>query len=180
MKVAQTRKLKKKSKHEHGGEYAIGKRKAPRPLTPKKPTHLVLKSNRVKALNVSFVKRRNLIEKIIRLQAERAMVRVYSVAVVGNHLHLAIYFKERIHYIRFIRAVTGHLILSLSKEFKKSLKGLFDLLPYTRIVEWGLAYKRLLNYIAINNFESQGVVFEDRTEWVLESAPNRKGQLTFI
>ena len=124
-------KLKKKTKLEHGGEYAVGKRKCRRPLDTKKATHLVLKTNRANEMQISFTKARNLVEKIIKQRAGRAKVRVYSFAVVGNHVHLAIYFKERAQYVKFIRAVTGHLILALSKEFKKSLKGLFDLMPYS-------------------------------------------------
>lgn len=148
-----------KSEVRFGGSLLRGKRKSRRPLCSKRAQHLVLKANDLQKRfpGVSFVRARAMVTKILKYQAEKHHVQVHALSVNWNHCHLAIKFQRREDYIRFIRAVTGHLTVSLSHFFKKPLKGLFDLRPYTRVVEWGRSYKNLLRYIQINIFESEGV-----------------------
>lgn len=148
---------KMKSSLEHGGQYSVGKRKTARPLVARKPTHLVIKTTRAKCFGISLIQARDKVEKTLRLQADRLGVRIYSLAVQYNHCHMAIYFENRKQYVKFIRAAMGHLVLVLSKLFKKSLTGLFDLSPFTRVGEWGRPFSQLINYIQINELEAVGL-----------------------
>lgn len=146
-------------KVEFGGSLLLSKRKERRPLCTKRPTHLILKAEDLakRFPGVSFTKVRAKVSRIIKLHAERHQISIDSHSVNWNHLHLGIRFKSRINYVRFIRAVTSHLVLELSRHFGARLKNLFNLRPFTKVVEWGRAYKNLLKYIQINIFESEGV-----------------------
>lgn len=135
-----------KARLECGGSLSLGRRHERRTLTSQKPLHLVLKSKKR-----TLFKHRDFIAKTLKRQAKLAGVRLYKHSVQFDHIHLAIKIPDRQAYKKFIRAVTGLLARKLGQ-------GLWRLRPYTRISEWGRAYKKLLKYIELNELEVWGLV----------------------
>lgn len=162
-------------KVEFGGSLLLNKRKTMRPLCTKRPHHLILKAEDLKLRfpGVSFTKVRAKVSKIIKHHAGKHGVSIDSHSVNWNHMHLSIRFKHRINYVRFIRAVTAHVVLELSKHFGIRLKNLFNLRPFTRVVEWGRAYKNLLRYIQINILESEGICVRRKTKTLSKDQAER-------
>ena len=134
-----------KSELKFGGELLKGKRKSRRPLCTKRPIHLVLraKQHRLKAN-----------EAQVRLEIARAAkrwgIRIYQWAIVGDHIHLLIRVPTRIAYKFFVQRVCGVIALKLGI--------LWLCRPFTRIVAWGLGFKRAKNYIEMNFFEAEGFI----------------------
>ena len=56
----------------------------------------------------------------------------------------------------FIRTLTSLLVSLLSKLKGKSLKGLFDLRPFTRILSWGRDFRNVIHYHELNDMEARG------------------------
>lgn len=91
-----------------GGSLLKGNPKIQRPLSPKKPLHLVLKSKWTFG-EKSMLTRQNskIVDQIIRKQAKTFGVRLYHLVNVGNHLHLVVKIEDRKLYRKFIRAISG-------------------------------------------------------------------------
>jgi REP element-mobilizing transposase RayT len=127
----------------HGGEHSIGKRKNRRPLSRKKPIHLVLKSKR------NLYQHKDLIETQLKRQAEKFEIRLYDKAVARDHVHILAKIPGKREYTAFIRALTGILA-------KKLGRNLFSLLPFTRVAEWGRDFLNLKKYFLQNREEAAG------------------------
>ena len=132
---------------EHGGSLNTRKRKGFKPLSFKKLTHLVLKSNGQSSLN----KHRNVILKTIRRQEALAGVKIYGLSVQHDHIHHSVLCSNKAQYNRFIRAVTGILARKLGR-------GLWKYRPYTKIIEWGRQAQNLKMYIEMNELEVSGQI----------------------
>ena len=135
--------------YEHGGNLHRGRRKAKRPLNPKLPLHLVLKSSNAKGRFV-FSPGNKRLSDLIQNFAGKFEIRIYDKAINFSHIHLCIKIKDRNSYLRFIRAVTAAITKLL-----KAPKGFFDLLPYTKAVTWGRQLKVLYSYIAKNRGQAK-------------------------
>ena len=59
---------------------------------------------------------------------------------------------------KFIRTLTSALVSHFSKVTGKNLKNIFDLRPFTRILEWGRDLKRVLDYHDLNDLEGFGYI----------------------
>ncbi len=141
---------------EFGGSLLVNKRKGKRPLSFKSPQHVVFKSETVDK-TTSFVKYKSGIQKIISKTAKEFGVKIYNTSINFNHIHNAFLFSSREQYNTFVRVVIARIVAFLETKTGKSLKGLFNLRPYTRIVSWGRDFSRLLKYIVANTFEAEGV-----------------------
>lgn len=105
------------------------------------------------------------IEQIIKKFAAKNGVKILSIANVGNHLHLHIKLGNRFGYAPFIRAVSGAIVLAVTKTFKnnenktrKDFDGHFwDYRPFTRIIEGMRGYLSVRDYIKVNQLEGAGV-----------------------
>lgn len=126
---------------EHGGVLAIKKRKTLRPLTKSKAVHMVLKSR-----TAVLFKNKNWILEILRKQARNSGVRIDAISVQRDHIHLVIRIYSRQLYKAFIRASTGLIARRLGK-------GLWKLLPFTRLINWGRDYKTACAYVFQNEME---------------------------
>ena len=149
-----------------------GKRKSERPLSTQHVHHLVLKAEnlQLRFLGVSLTRARATISRCIRDQAKKHNVTLEAYSINWNHIHSAIAFKSKKDYTRFIRSLTAKIIAILSKLFGRSLSGLFNLRPYTKIISWGRQYQSLLRYIQINAFESEGVDVDVTGRWAKRKA----------
>jgi REP element-mobilizing transposase RayT len=136
-----------------GGSLLQGKRKTKRPLSVKKPLHLVLRTEE-KRHKILFSPKDKRLIMLIRDSADRYQIRIYNFAVNWNHFHFVILVPSREAYINFVRFLTAQAVACLSKKHGKNLKGLFSLRPFTRIVSWGQDFRRVCHYVAANIYES--------------------------
>ena len=129
----------------HGGELSLGKRKVTRPFCSKRTVHLILKSNKP-ILHANKDK----VEKATRKYAKRFGIKIYQESVQRDHYHLLIRVSSKQSYSKFIRALTSYLARHLGR-------GLWKLLPFTRVVNWGRSYKTVKEYIEMNKKEILGL-----------------------
>ncbi|MBS1969541.1 MAG: hypothetical protein JSU04_04515 [Bdellovibrionales bacterium] len=139
-------------KKEFGGSLLTGKRKTARPLSFKNPTHLILKSTG----SHCFVPDSRKIERIINSQANKYGIKLYKLSLNWSHIHMVMLLPSKKAYLAFIRTLTSLLVSLLSKLKGKSLKGLFNLRPFTRILSWGRDFRNVINYHELNDMEARG------------------------
>src|SRR4051812_4256054 len=89
-----------------GGAYLKGNPKEKRPISIKRPSHLVMRSLLAKASR-SFLKYDADLRAIVNRQGERFGVKIYRFANGGNHLHMVVIPRSREAFRSFIRAITG-------------------------------------------------------------------------
>jgi hypothetical protein len=149
---------------DHGGDFAKGKRKGRRPLDPKRPIHLVLRSGRAKGA-WSFLHRhhRSKVETLVYSTAVARGVRVYRLSNVGNHLHLLLRTPSREAFQDFLRTLTALLARAVTGARKGrplrtgGEKLLFwDGLAYTRVLHWGRHFEAVMAYLSKNDLEAIG------------------------
>lgn len=109
----------------HGGQLARGKRKTRRPLSTKRPLHLVLK-----AKEHQLFAHKVFLEGLARRLAASSRAKIYGLAVNHDHIHLVLRFPHVSSYRAFVRAFTG----LISRRIKA---GLWLLTPFTRVLSWG-------------------------------------------
>jgi hypothetical protein len=142
-----------------GGSLIKGNARVARPISVKRPMHLVMRSTLAKGER-SLLRRSQTIEKLVHRLGRTKGVKVYRYANSGNHLHLVILPKSRNAYFAFIRAVSGlipRLILGVQRGKPLKLK-FWDTLPYTKIIEWGRQFKRAHWYVLQNRLEAEGFI----------------------
>lgn len=137
--------LKKNS--DFGGSLNKGKRKSARPLGIKKSNHLVLKAKN----SWHLLKNQNRVSEILNQYAKKFGIQIYAFAVHSDHIHICFRIQNRDAYKKWIRAVTSVLV--------QKIKGLkFGLRPWSRIVDWGKAFRTVLAYIYFNNSEAEVIL----------------------
>jgi putative transposase len=156
-----------------GGSLLRGRRKAFRPLSTKDPIHLVMRSVLAKG-SYSFLRpeNRKAIENILGAMGKRFQIRIYRIAVQGNHIHLIIKIEHRVLYKAFIKALSGKIAQAIMKAksfdiFLEKLnpprggdgeqrKGFWEFRPFTRVLHWGRDYRRTCAYLEQNILEAVG------------------------
>ena len=141
-------------KKEFGGSLLQGKRKTARPLSTKQPIHLVLKSTHSRP----FLPSNRKLEKLFRTQAQKYGLKIYDLALNWSHIHALITIPSRQAYHAFIRTLTAAIVKVLSLSWGKSLKGLLDLRPFTRILSWGREFTSVRGYLELNQMEARGLI----------------------
>lgn len=150
--------LLKKCKHSYGGELMKTRdgRRGPRPIDTKNTMHLVLRSSKAKK-HWSFLRQENKhkIQAIIDKFANKYGVQILSLANVGNHLHFHIKLTTRFGYKPFIRAITSAIAMAITKKsrWNKIEEKFWDFRPFTRIVFGRDGFKRIQDYIKINQLQ---------------------------
>ncbi len=140
-------------KNEHGGSISRGKRKVSRPLSTKRPLHLVLKSD-VAIGRLSLVRFETTILKILEVYAKKFQIKVYKISINRNHLHLCILGTDRRGLTSFFRAFSGVVAKQIIRQSQTRVKKLWTYRIYSRIVAWGQAFKIVLAYIEQNTLET--------------------------
>ena len=140
-----------------GGTLLRGNAREQRPISIKRPMHLVMRSSLAKGER-SFLKKEAKIRGIIYATAYNKGVRIYRYANAGNHLHLIVKPESRQAFKRFIRAVSGLIARAVLGVERGRAQGIrfWDAKPFTRILEWGRDYKNACEYLMTNLLEAIG------------------------
>jgi len=157
--------------------------KKPRPISIKNSMHLTLRSSKAKG-KMSFLanrQRRLLIEQKIHEVAAKFGVRIYKLAIVGNHIHILLRATYRKGFISFLRSITGiiaRIILGAERGAAKPGKGtdartqyahgpnthrtkttrFWDQRPWTRVITWMKDFANVKKYVQQNFNEAMGFV----------------------
>jgi len=140
----------------HGGTETKGYRKLERPLSTKRPIHLVLKSHKATG-KLSFLAHKNktLVESIIREKAKKFGIKISEFANVGNHLHIKIKITSRRLFKAFLISVTNLIARKITgacrgRKFGKFWQGQ----AFTRVLASRFEELNLHGYIKANQIEA--------------------------
>ena len=153
----------------HGGHEAIGKRKTPRPFSPKAPTHIVLYSSRAKGLwSLNHRKNRAQVLSQIYVYAARFKVHVYRAANVGNHIHLLVKSEDRKQMADYLRVLAGRVAITVTgaKKHSKKIGKFWDSLCWSRLVNFGRDFYNTRMYVLAHGFEIDS---SEHREWIRKS-----------
>lgn len=143
-----------RSRLAHGGDIRRGRRKTIRPIDPKRPLHVIMKSSRAKGA-LSLLARPRSIRGIFDSVGKRKGVRVLDYANVGNHIHLVILGRSRRDIQAFLRSSAGLVARLMTGARKGGPFGKFwDQLVFTRVIAWGRGLKTVRAYILKNRIEA--------------------------
>jgi REP element-mobilizing transposase RayT len=144
----------------HGGESSLGKRKRERPIATKRAIHIVLRSSHAQG-EWSFLhpKHAAFIRLFVPELCKRLGIIVYESANVGNHLHFLLRPRSRDSLKRFLMVLSGRLAQRITGAVRGRPFGkrFFDYIPFSRIVEWGRAFKIARDYVVQNFQEAMGL-----------------------
>jgi REP element-mobilizing transposase RayT len=135
--------------------------KVARPLSVKKPIHLVLRSSLAKGrwnfLQTQNVKR---IQSILRSQSKNFKITILSQKNAGSHLQLVVRGKDKNQIKNFIRTISALIARYVQRVHKGSAakKSFWDQRPFTRIVEGYTGLGVALGIIVQNELEALGVI----------------------
>lgn len=148
--------IKIKARKIHGPENILNRRKIDRPLVINTPLHLGIKIKDPRNSGDYFspfdIELKNLLTKA----ADRYKIQVFEVAFNWTHIHMVISFRSRSDYTNFIRYFTSQMVRTLNTRHGKNLKGLFEAIPFTRIVSWGRDFDNVRRYTRTNTLEALG------------------------
>src|SRR5258706_1206584 len=91
---------------EHGGAIRRGRRKLERPVSVRRPMHVVLSSHRARG-PWSLRKHDRAVRDALRTLSRRFGIRIYDFANVGTHLHLLVRARRRESFQSFLRSFAG-------------------------------------------------------------------------
>jgi REP element-mobilizing transposase RayT len=146
---------------EYGGDKDRGKRKQARPFSSRRPLHVTLRSTRARGL---WSLRRKANHAAVLEEFERAArrfgVKVYEMAVVGNHIHALVRARRREALANFLRWVAGRIAQRITGASKgKPCAGSFwDETAWSRVVTWGNEFRTVRGYIRQNILETMGLI----------------------
>ncbi len=139
----------------HGGALTLGLRKVHRPLDPKKPLHLILKSSRARGeWSLLRHRNRNWVERLISMKAKHFGVQVRGFVNVGNHLHLKLKIRDRAGFQKFLKSVTTQIARHVTGARRGAPKGKFwDALAFTKVIRVWRQEQVLDRYLHANQVE---------------------------
>ena len=157
-----------KTRREHGGSLAVGKRRARRPLHLKQSHHITMKSHHALGAR-SLFRHKKMIHSLLKKNSFKFRVKVYEIAIQGNHIHLLVKARDRLGIQNFFRVIAGHIAQRVLTECplkvapggappkstgcKKNQRKFWSYLLYSRIVSWGREFKTVIKYIQRNTLE---------------------------
>lgn len=104
----------------------------------------------MKIKGFGLAKKRRAVRAEVQRAAKRWGIIIYRIAIAPDHMHLLIRIPTRTAYRYFIQRLSGSIALKLGVQWLHR--------PYTRIVEWGRAFKRAAGYIEMNSLEALGFI----------------------
>ena len=123
------------SRTEHGGAIRRGRRKLERPVSTRRPMHVVLTSERARG-SLSLRRHDLAVRETLRAMARRFDIRVYDFANVGSHLHLLVRARRREAFQGFLRSFAGIVARRVTGARRGRPVGrFFGGLAWSRVVE---------------------------------------------
>jgi REP element-mobilizing transposase RayT len=157
---------------EHGGAIRRGRRKLERPVSTRRPMHVVLSSRRAEG-PWSMRKHQRAVREALRDMARRFGVRIYDFANVGSHLHLLIRTRRRETFQAFLRSFAGIVARRVTGARRGRPSGaFFSGLAWSRVVNWGRDYFGVRHYVFRNQIEG---TLGPRVRQALEQGPPTRG-----
>jgi hypothetical protein len=154
------------AKATHGGSASLKrKRKTRRPLDPKHPVHLILKSTKARQkLSMLNPRVRQWIWLLVYHKADQFKVKLEGFANVGNHLHLKVKFRRREHFQKYLKSISALIARKVTDARKGKKFGKFwDCLAFTKVIKVWAQELRLNRYIVANAIEGQhGKVWREK------------------
>jgi putative transposase len=151
-----------------------------RPISSRDPIHLVFKANREKIPGgLRSPRRYRLIHGLQEKYAKRFYIKIDSLSVQGDHLHLIIRTSRRSGLQNFLRVFSGQVSQQLANLGLTSFSSVTDTTtkaldrrghlggscgklwkyrPFTRVVKSYRAYRVVQNYVRLNELEAQGKI----------------------
>src|SRR5437764_818629 len=155
---------------EHGGTTRRGRRKLERPVSTRRPMHVVLSSHRARG-PWSLRRHERIVRDALRVMARRFGVRVYQFANVGTHLHLLVRARRRDAFQGFLRSFAGIVARRVTGARRGRPSGrFFSGLAWSRVVGWGRDYLGVRHYVFRNEI---GGTSSARVRRALEEGPRR-------
>jgi hypothetical protein len=139
----------------HGGDDGQGRRKLARPVSTRRPMHVVLSSHQARG-SWSLRRHERKVLEVLRTFAQRHGVRVYEFANVGSHLHLLVRARRRDAFQAFLRSFAGIVARAVTGARRGSpcKHGPFwSALAWSRVVTWGRDYAGVRHYLFRNQIE---------------------------
>jgi REP element-mobilizing transposase RayT len=138
---------------EHGGALARRMRKLERPVSTRRPMHVVLSSRRHSG-PWDLRRHDRAVRDVLRDMAHRFGVRVYDFANVGSHLHLLLRARRREAFQGFLRSFAGIVARRVTGARRGRPAGRFFVgLAWSRVVRWGRDYFGVRHYVFRNEIE---------------------------
>ncbi|WP_445292033.1 transposase [Bdellovibrio sp. GT3] len=130
-----------------------------RPLSNKKPIHLVLKINKFTmrgGLRNPHVFR--LMNILLKRYSLKFFVKIEQVSIQNDHVHLLIRASRRSRLQSFFRVVPGQFAQRLTDTPMRGRESvrIWKHRPFTRVVKGFRAYRTVRNYIQLNECEANG------------------------
>ena len=120
---------------EHGGDVRRGKRKLERPVSTRRPMHVVLTAARGRC---SLLRYDRIVRDVLRGMARRFDVRVYDFANVNSHLHIVVRARRREASQGFLRSFAGIVARRITGARRgRPCGAVFKGLAWSRVVSWG-------------------------------------------
>jgi len=141
---------------EHGGDFRRHRRKLERPVSTRRPMHVVLRSERARG-NWSLRRHQTKIREALRACVVRSGVRVYDFANVGSHMHLLVRARRREDFQSFLRSFAGIVARVITGARRgQPLRGgpFWSALAWSRVVAWGRDYWGVRHYVFRNRIEA--------------------------
>ncbi len=138
---------------EHGGAVRRGRRKLERPVSVRRPMHVVLTSQRARG-SWSLRRHERAVRDALRAMARRFGIRVYDFANVGTHLHLLVRSRRRESFQAFLRSFAGIVARQVTGARRGRPSGRFFCgIAWSRVVGWGRDYLGVRHYVFRNEIE---------------------------
>ena len=160
---------------EHGGAIRRGRRKLERPVSVRRPMHVVLTSHKARG-PWSLRKHDGAVRDTLRTMAYRFGIRIYDFANVGTHLHLLVRARHRNSFQAFLRSFAGIVARRVTGARRGRPSGpFFNGIAWSRVVAWGRDYLGVRHYVFRNTIEATAGA---RVRHALEEGPVRHAQLS--
>jgi REP element-mobilizing transposase RayT len=144
-----------------GGLQLKGNPRIARPISLKKPVHLVLKSELARGSR-SFLRKpfEARIEASVRRLSKLTNIRVFRFVNAGDHLQLILHIRSRKAFHKFVRALSGHIarIVLDAERGRAQEKKFWIARPFTRILNWKKDFIQCKNHIAKNLIFALGFI----------------------
>ena len=145
----------------HGGGIHRGLRKTARPIVTRRPMHITMRAGCATGpLSLLYGKHPKIVRGLLGRLSRRYAVRVYRFSNNGNHCHLLVQARSRTGLQAFLRVFAGQIAQKITGARKGAALGrrFWGETVFSRVVEWGRAFRTVLAYVRQNQLEALGLV----------------------